>query len=139
MPPPELCDDELDNDCDTRIDCDDPDCSGSPSCCVSTTCDASCPEAGTCSCGGSVCNCSLLFQDDFHSSSSGWKSAAKQLLDEALAAPQCVVSAMGDHAGEGIDAIFERKIADIRRTGKTFWLMKSPKARPGELQRHGHS
>jgi hypothetical protein len=40
---------------------------------------------------------------------------------------------MGDHAGEGVEAIFERKIADIDRTGKTFWLMKSPKAQPAKV------
>ena len=57
-----------------------------------------------------------------------------QLLDEALAYPQCVVSVMGDHAGESVDAIFKRKIADIGRTRRTFWLMKSPKARPAQVQ-----
>ena len=41
---------------------------------------------------------------------------------------------MGDHAGEDVNAIFDRKIADIDRTGKTFWLMKSPKARPAQVQ-----
>lgn len=41
---------------------------------------------------------------------------------------------MGEHAGEGIDAIFHRKTADIERAGKTFWLMKSPKARPPQVQ-----
>lgn len=57
-----------------------------------------------------------------------------QLLDDALAGPRCVVSVMGDHAGESVDAIFKRKIADIGRTGKTFWLIKSPKARPAQVQ-----
>jgi len=57
-----------------------------------------------------------------------------QLLDEALACSRCVLSVMGDHAGEGVDAIFKRKIADIGRTGKTFWLMRSPKARPAQVQ-----
>ncbi len=41
---------------------------------------------------------------------------------------------MGDHAGEGADAIFDRKKADIERLGKTFWLMRSPKARPPHVQ-----
>jgi hypothetical protein len=41
---------------------------------------------------------------------------------------------MGDHAGEGVDAIFHRKSTDIGRTAKTFWLMKSPKARPAQVQ-----
>ena len=55
-------------------------------------------------------------------------------LEAALACPQCVVSVMGDHAGEGGDAIFDRKKADIERMGKTFWLMRSPKARPAQVQ-----
>ena len=56
------------------------------------------------------------------------------LLEVAQACPQCVVSVMGDHAGEGVDTIFERKTADIGRIGKTFWLMRSPKARPAQVQ-----
>lgn len=56
------------------------------------------------------------------------------LLEEALNCPQCIISVMGDHAGEGIDAIFERKTADIEHIGKTFWLMRSPKARPAQVQ-----
>lgn len=56
------------------------------------------------------------------------------LLDQALAAPECVISVMGDHAGEGVDAIFERKIADIRVEGRTLWVAKSAKARPIQVQ-----
>jgi len=55
-------------------------------------------------------------------------------LEAALACPQCVLSVMGAHAGEDADAIFNRKIADIDRTGKAFWLMRSPKARPAHVQ-----
>jgi hypothetical protein len=57
------------------------------------------------------------------------------LLEKALACPQCVVSVMGDHAGEGVDSIFNRKKADIERTGKTFWFMRSSKAQPRHVQR----
>lgn len=57
------------------------------------------------------------------------------LLEKALVCPQCVVSVMGDHAGESVDAIFSRKKADIERTGKTFCLMRSPKARPEHVQK----
>lgn len=57
------------------------------------------------------------------------------LLEKALACPQCVVSVMGDHAGEGVDSIFNRKKADIERTGKTFWFIRSPKAQPRHVQR----
>jgi len=56
------------------------------------------------------------------------------LLEDALKSPRCIISVIGDHAGEGVDVIFNRKIADIERTGKTFWLMKSPKARPVQVQ-----
>ena len=56
------------------------------------------------------------------------------LLEAALACSQCVVSVMGDHAGEGADTIFDRKKADIERMGKTFWLIRSPKARPAQVQ-----
>ena len=56
------------------------------------------------------------------------------LLEAALKCQRCVVSVMGDHAGEGYDAIFDRKKADIERTGVTFWLMRSPKSRPPQVQ-----
>lgn len=56
------------------------------------------------------------------------------LTEAALTCPQCVLSVMGDHAGEDADAIFTRKKNDITRTGKTFWLMRSPKARPAQVQ-----
>lgn len=55
-------------------------------------------------------------------------------LEAALECPQCIVSVMGDHAGEDSDAIFNRKIADIQGLGVTFWLMRSPKARPPQVQ-----
>ena len=56
------------------------------------------------------------------------------ILEEALNCSRCVISVMGDHAGEGVGAIFHRKTADIERVGKTLWLMKSPKARPPQVQ-----
>jgi hypothetical protein len=56
------------------------------------------------------------------------------LLEAALAAPNCVLSVIGDHAGEAADEIFNRKNADINRLGKTFWLMRSSKARPSHVQ-----
>jgi hypothetical protein len=57
------------------------------------------------------------------------------LLKAALECPQCIVSVMGDHAGEGVVEIFKRKKADIERLGLTFWLMRSPKARPPQVQK----
>jgi hypothetical protein len=62
------------------------------------------------------------------------KEGSMGLLEAALEGQNCVVSVMGDHAGEGADEIFNRKIADINRLGKTFWLMRSSKARPAQVQ-----
>ena len=42
---------------------------------------------------------------------------------------------MGDHAGEGSDRIFKRKIGDIAKIGKTFWLVRSHKAKPSLVQK----
>lgn len=56
------------------------------------------------------------------------------MLDEALAAERVVLSVMGPHAGEGADAIFARKADDVARHGRTFWLCRSPAARPDRAQ-----
>ena len=50
-----------------------------------------------------------------------------------------LVSVMGSHAGEGCDAIFMRKIGDIRNAGRTFWVIRSHKARPDMVQVIGAS
>lgn len=56
------------------------------------------------------------------------------LLDEALCAPKCVISVMGAHAGEDAAAIFSRKISDCTEIGRTFWVAKSARARPAQVQ-----
>lgn len=56
-------------------------------------------------------------------------------IQGAMDCLRCIISVMGDHAGEGVDAILKRKIADIGRVGKTFWLMRSPKAQPAQVQK----
>jgi len=56
------------------------------------------------------------------------------LLDEALLARKCVISVMGAHAGEDAAAIFSRKIGDCREVGRTFWVARSAKARPAQVQ-----
>jgi hypothetical protein len=61
------------------------------------------------------------------------------LLDEALRAPKCVISVMGAHAGEDAAAIFSRKISDCREIGRTFWVVKSAKARPAQVQTICHA
>ena len=57
-----------------------------------------------------------------------------KLIDEALQSHYCVISVMGAHANEGSETIFGRKMQDIDKTGTTYWLMRSPKARPPEVQ-----
>lgn len=57
------------------------------------------------------------------------------LLEKAMACPQCVMSVIGEHAGESVDAIFKRKKADIEKTGHTLWFIRSLKARPDHVQR----
>jgi hypothetical protein len=56
------------------------------------------------------------------------------LLDDALSASECVISVMGAHAGEDADTIFRRKIEDCQSVGRTFWVAKSAKARPAQVQ-----
>jgi hypothetical protein len=48
-----------------------------------------------------------------------------------------VFSVMGPHAGENSYTIFARKIADIRNVGRTFWVIRSHKARPEMIQTIG--
>ena len=48
-----------------------------------------------------------------------------------------VVSMMGSHAGESSDAIFARKIADICSAGRTYWVIRSHKAKPDMIQTIG--
>jgi len=56
------------------------------------------------------------------------------LLDDALRASECVVSVMGAHADEDADTIFGRKMEDCRIVGRIFWVAKSAKARPAQVQ-----
>jgi len=42
---------------------------------------------------------------------------------------------MGAHAGEFPKEIFSRKIDDIKKTGKTFWVISSYKANPTIIQK----
>lgn len=58
-----------------------------------------------------------------------------KIIQDALSARHCIVSVMGAHAGEQADEIFNRKIKDIRKINRTFWLMKSPKAKPEIVQK----
>lgn len=55
-------------------------------------------------------------------------------LVEATVCPRCIITVMGGHAGEGEDTIFNRKIDDIEQNGRTFWVVRSRKAQPFQLQ-----
>lgn len=57
-----------------------------------------------------------------------------KIIQEALSATHCIVSVMGAHAGEEADEIFNRKLEDIKKIDRTFWLIKSPKAKPEIVQ-----
>ena len=46
-------------------------------------------------------------------------------------------SVMGPHAGEDCDAIFARKIEDIRNAGRTFWVVRSHRGKPDMIQTIG--
>lgn len=48
-----------------------------------------------------------------------------------------LLSVMGPHAGEDSDTIFARKIEDIRKAGRTFWVVRSHKAKPDMIQTIG--
>jgi hypothetical protein len=45
-----------------------------------------------------------------------------------------VLSVMGPHAGEDAPAIFKRKINDVLDVKKTFWLIRSSRAKPDMVQ-----
>jgi hypothetical protein len=60
---------------------------------------------------------------------------AKALIEEALSSPRCIISVIGDHAGEGVTTIFHRKLQDITKIHRTFWLVKSHKAKPPSVQK----
>jgi len=45
-----------------------------------------------------------------------------------------IISVIGPHAGEDENEIFKRKMSDIEVVGRTFWLIKSHKAKPNMVQ-----
>lgn len=56
------------------------------------------------------------------------------ILDNLLKNQFMVISVMGPHAGELENDIFNRKINDIDNIQKTFWLIRSNKAKPNMVQ-----
>jgi len=57
------------------------------------------------------------------------------VLDKALSSKYVVISVMGPHAGETVEGIYKRKIEDIKRIQKTFWLINSYKAKTEAIQK----
>jgi hypothetical protein len=45
-----------------------------------------------------------------------------------------IISVMGPHAGEKSKDIFERKIDDVKKTGITFWCIRSYKSKRIDVQ-----
>jgi hypothetical protein len=65
-------------------------------------------------------------------------TALLRIVPEMMEAQEYnLFSVMGPHAGEDSDAIFARKIADIRNVGRTFWVVRSHKAKPDTIQMIG--
>jgi hypothetical protein len=52
------------------------------------------------------------------------------MLEPAFDSDTCIISVMGDHAGEDTAKIFARKQDDISKIGFTFWLTRSYKSKP---------
>ena len=46
-----------------------------------------------------------------------------------------VISVLGPHAGESSEEIFSRKINDVQKIGKTFWVISSYKSNPPIVQK----
>ena len=57
------------------------------------------------------------------------------LLAKSLTSSLCIISVMGDHAGESESKIFRRKMVDIATVGQTFWLARSYKSRPDSVKK----
>lgn len=55
---------------------------------------------------------------------------------DGLTDDRLVLSVMGPHAGETPEAIFSRKIRDVSVAERTFWLYRSPRARPDLVRAH---
>lgn len=54
-------------------------------------------------------------------------------VKEAFDSEYCIISVIGEHAGEGIESIFKRKSEDIVNVGQAFWMVKSHKINPDIL------
>jgi len=48
-----------------------------------------------------------------------------------------ILSVIGSHAGEDIHRIFDRKIQDVKNTGRTYWMYNSYGAKPEMVQKMG--
>ena len=44
-----------------------------------------------------------------------------------------IISVIGPHAGESLNAIFSRKISDIKKCGFTYWICKSRAISPTRI------
>lgn len=58
----------------------------------------------------------------------------ESVFKNRMSSKYLILSVIGSHAGEGIKEIFDRKQEEIDKTGKSFWLVQSYKARPEQVQ-----
>ncbi len=55
-------------------------------------------------------------------------------IKDIIQNPYIIISIIGSHAGEDLDQIFLRKQEDIEKTGKTYWMIQSHKAKTQQVQ-----
>lgn len=55
-------------------------------------------------------------------------------IEQILKEKYAMISIIGPHAGEPSEEIFERKIEDTEKVGKTFWVINSHQAKPEIVQ-----
>ncbi len=78
------------------------------------------------------------WQPTIYSSGSQTRAADFNVGQELMETQEySLFSVMGPHAGESSAAIFARKIADVRNAGRTFWVIRSHKAKPDMIQSVG--
>ena len=49
-------------------------------------------------------------------------------IEEIQKSKYVIISVIGPHAGEPLNQIFSRKMTDVKKAGKTFWVISSNKA-----------
>jgi hypothetical protein len=64
----------------------------------------------------------------------GESANGEPLIENILDKKYVIISIIGSHAGDEISWIFSSKTQELQRNGKTYWLIKSHKARTLQIQ-----